>query len=180
MILQKLPSIYNPVGFISAITVIGKMIYRDVCEPKVAWDSEISEWIKTNLLDETKGFKNQITVKVLLKKYKGTEIEYSPVYFNSTTKTVMNHKFDLDKSFREILKRIDNWISEGYGWIVKSINSQYINISTYRSLIGSSYVTLSVELRNPKKELINIKNNDQKCFCWFHIRHNNPVKYLQN
>ena len=96
MILQKLPSIYNPVGFISATTVIGKMIYRDTCESKVAWDSEIPECIKTNLLDETKGFTNQITVKILLKKYKGTEIEYSPVYFNSTTKTVMNHKFDLD------------------------------------------------------------------------------------
>ena len=67
-------------------------------------------------------------------------------------------------------------ISQGYGWIVKSINSQYINISTYRTLIGSSYVKLPVELRNPKKELINSKNNDQKCFCWFYIRHNNPVK----
>ena len=32
------------------------------------------------------------------------------------------------------------------------------------------------ELRSPKKELINIKNNDQKCFLWCHIRHINPVK----
>ena len=39
-----------------------------------------------DLLDETKGFKYQITVKILLKKYKGTEIEFTPVYFNSTTK----------------------------------------------------------------------------------------------
>ena len=49
-----------------------------------------------DLLDETKGFKYQITVKILLKKYKGTEIKFSPVYFNSTTKTVINHKFDLE------------------------------------------------------------------------------------
>ena len=34
---------------------------------------------------------------------------------------------------------------------------------------------LPVELRNSKKELINIKNNDQKCFLWCHIRYNNPV-----
>ena len=52
-----------------------------------------------DLLDETKGFKYQITIKILLKKYKDIEIEFSPVYFNSTTKTVVNHKFDLDKSF---------------------------------------------------------------------------------
>ena len=83
-----------------------------------------------DLLDETKGFKYQITLKILLKKYKGTEIEFSLIYFNSTTKTVINHKFDLDKSAQEILHRIDNWINEGSGWIVESIESQYINAST--------------------------------------------------
>ena len=62
-----------------------------------------------DLLDETKGFKYQITIKISLKKYKAIEIEFSPVYFNSTTKTVINHKFHLDKSFQEILYRIDNW-----------------------------------------------------------------------
>ena len=46
-------------------------------------------------LNETKDFKYEITVKILLKKYKGTEIEFFPVYFNSTTKTVINHKFGL-------------------------------------------------------------------------------------
>ena len=35
---------------------------------------------------------------------------------------------------------------------------------------------LPAELKNPKKELINIKNNDQKCFVWCHVRHINPVK----
>ena len=75
-----------------------------------------------DLLDETKGFKYQITVKILLKKYKDIEIDFSPVYFNSITKTVINHKFDLGKSFQEILYRIDNWISEGSGWIFESLN----------------------------------------------------------
>ena len=37
-----------------------------------------------DLVDETKGFKYQIIVKILLKKYKSTRIEFSPVY--STTK----------------------------------------------------------------------------------------------
>ena len=48
------------------------------------------------LLNETKGLKYQITVKVVLKKYKlNEEIEFAPVYFNSTAKTVINHKFSL-------------------------------------------------------------------------------------
>ena len=104
------------------------------------------------------------------------EIEFRPVYFNSTTKTVISHKFGLDKSFQETLCRNDNWINEGSGWIVELIESQYINVSTYRPLSGSSYVKLPAELRSSKKGLINIKNNDQKCFLWCHVRHINPVK----
>ena len=58
-----------------------------------------------------KGFKYQITVTVLLSKYKRNEgIEYSSVYFISITKTVINSEFSLDKLFQEILYRIDNWL----------------------------------------------------------------------
>ena len=72
--------------------------------------------------------------------------------------------------------RIDDWINEGSRWIVELIESQYINISTYRPLSGSYYVKLPAELRSPKKGLINIKNNDQKCFLWCQVRHINPIK----
>ena len=55
------------------------------------------------------GFKYEITVAVLLSKEKGNgEIEYSSVYFNYMTKTVINSKFSFDKFFEEILYRIDN------------------------------------------------------------------------
>ena len=37
------------------------------------------------------------------------------------------------------------------------IESQYINISTYRPLSGSSYIDLPVELRSPRKGLIILK-----------------------
>ena len=40
------------------------------------------------------------------------EAEYSPVYFNSATKTVVNSEYYLDKSFQDILYRIDNWINK--------------------------------------------------------------------
>ena len=71
-------------------------------------------------LNELKGFKYQITVEVLLKKYKlNGEIEFRPVYFNSVTKTVTNHIFRLKKSFEEILYPIDVWINNGSGWIIE-------------------------------------------------------------
>ena len=92
----------------------------------------------SDLLNETKGFKYQITVKVLLKKYKlNGEIEFAPVYFNSVTKTVINYRFRLENFFQEIFCMADVWINNGSGWNVESEESQYINISTYRPLSGS-------------------------------------------
>ena len=106
----------------------------------------------SDFLNETKGFKYQIALKVMLKKYKSNgEIEFRPFYFNSRTKTVINHKFSLENAFQEILYRIDNWTNEESGWIVELIQSQYINISTYRPLSGSSPVKLPAELRSSKK-----------------------------
>ena len=73
---------------------------------------------------EIKGFKFQITLKVLFKKYKSNgEIEFTPVYFNSLTKLVINHRYKLNKSFQEILYKIDTWINKGSGWIFESTES---------------------------------------------------------
>ena len=90
-----------------------------------------------DLLNKTKvSFKYQITLKAILKKYKlGGEIEFRPFYFNATTKTVINHKFRLENYFREILYLVHDKINEGSGWIVESIKSQYLNISTYRPFL---------------------------------------------
>ena len=81
----------------------------------------------------------------MLKKYKlNGEIEFAPVYFNSETKKVIIHKFHLKNSFQEILYMIDAWINKGSGWTVESIESQYIDISTFLPLSGSSYLNLPV------------------------------------
>ena len=78
--------------------------------------------------------------------------------------------------FNKFLYRIDNWINEGSDWIIELIESQYINVSTYIPLSGSSYIKLPAKFKSLKKDLINIKNNGQKCFLWCHVRHINPVK----
>ena len=103
-----------------------------------------------------------------MKKYKHNgKIEFRLVYFNSVTKTVTNHIFKLENCFEEILCMIDVWINNGSGWIIELVKSQYINISTYRPLSGGSYRDLPVELRSPRKGLINIKNKDKK---WCHVK----------
>ena len=42
--------------------------------------------------------------------------------------------------------------------------------------MGSSYIKLPTEFDHPRKRLISIRNKDQKCFLWCHVRHINPKK----
>ena len=80
---------------------------KDLIVQLEASKSSIKDFFN-DLLNETRGFKYQITVNVLLKKYKPNgEMRFTPVCFNSSTKTVINHRYKLNKSFQEILYRID-------------------------------------------------------------------------
>ena len=72
--------------------------------------------------------------------------------------------------------RTDNGINEGSGWIVQSIDGENVNISACSPLVGSTYIELPVELKHPMKGLIRIKNSDNKCFLWCHVRHLNLVE----
>ena len=107
-------------------------------------------------------------------------IEFATVYFNSTPKTVINSKHNLDESFQEILYKIDNWINEGSGWVIEFVDAEYRSISIFSPLRGSTYIELTCRLKNSIKALINIRNSDNKCFLWCHIRYLNPLnKHLE-
>ena len=71
---------------------------------------------------------------------------------------------------------IDVQINNRSGWNIESIESQYNNIPTYRPLSGGFFMDLPVESKSPRKGLINIKNKDQKCYLWCHVRHIIPSK----
>ena len=139
--------------------------------------SSIEDLLK-DLLNEVISVKYQTTVTVLLCTHKQNGyIEYLPVYFNSAAKTLINSdKYDLDKSFQEILYVVENWVNEGSGSINESIEAQYVNISICSPLIGSTYIELPAKSKNSMKDLINIKNNDNKCFLCCHFKHLNPLK----
>ena len=117
---EKLSIVKNKTAFSGyaqsyKIEIIDK---TDVIVQLKASEIVIKELFK-NLLIELKGFKYQITLAVLLSKVKNSgEIEYSLVYFNSLTKAVINNNYKLDQSIQEVIYRLENWISNGSGWIV--------------------------------------------------------------
>ena len=148
---------------------------------------DVAKEIETLLLREG-GMKTQVSLHVTFKKKRivlGSEgqseevFECKNAYFNSKAFTILNKEeiIDaLDKTAKEINNKIAVWLSEGSGWTIEMILRHYINIVKYLPLRGNSYLQLPVELRNSKKGLINIKNEDDKCFLWSHNRHLNPLK----
>ena len=135
------------------------------------------EYLFNNLLVKTKGFKFVETLQVKFVKYSNDKKIQKNGYFNSATDLIINKtdiKLAIQASQQQILNKIARWVSEGSGWTIQSIENHYINIVNYNPLKGSSYIELPQELRNSAKGLINMKNKDNECFRWCHIRHLNP------
>ena len=144
---------------------------------------ELVESHLENLLKDMKGFKFIETLEITFEKDSidsktGKRVSiYKTAFFNGKAKTITKAsdiEHELNMSRQDILNAIDKWVSEGSGWVIDRIDSHYINVTTYTPLHGSSYIELPTELKNPKKGLINMKNKDNECLRWCHIRHLNP------
>ena len=128
-------------------------------------------------LGELKGFNYIETLKITFEKQQGDGTTTKQHILIVRPKTLINENEInevLQTSRQEIMKAISQWISEGSGWTILSVDGHYINLTKYKPLNGNSYIELPAELRNPAKGLINIKNKDNACFGWCHIRHLNP------
>ena len=125
-----------------------------------------------------KGFKFN-EVLITFEKQKGDELIEKTAYFNGKVQTIINDTEiaeSLQITQNQIINKIQQWISEGSAWLIQSVDGHFINVVKYQPLKGSSYIPLPKELENSAKGIINIKNNDDECFRWCHIRYLNPQK----
>ena len=128
-------------------------------------------------LPSMKGIKFVETLKVTFSKMTGDGIIHKTAYFNSKAQTIINDleiSESLQSSKQQILNFVAVWVSESSGWVIQSVDNHYLNMVKYQTMKGNSYIQLPQELRNSAKGLINMKNKDNKCFMWCHIRHLNP------
>ena len=102
-------------------------------------------------LSAMKGIKFNETLKVTFWKPQDDGWIYKTAYFNSKPQTIINDiniNEALEVTKQQILNFIAQWISEGSGWTIQSIDSHYINFVKYKPIKGSSYIQLPKELRN--------------------------------
>ena len=43
--LLVLASVYDPLGLVSPVSLVGKLLYRDVCDQNLQWDQKVQESI---------------------------------------------------------------------------------------------------------------------------------------
>ena len=111
---------------------------------------------KTNPADNTE--------ETVRKTFRSSNHIVYPNYINDT----------YDEMVVETLEEFAKYQMDGSGWSLKSTDSLLVSVVEWKPMKGSSYIPLSKNLKN-KGALINIKNQDQKCFKWAVTRALNPV-----
>ena len=110
-------------------------------------------------------FRVQFCMRSNLEKLDGSEC--NPV-FNTKFITILASD-NVDEMIKEamgiIYKKLEDFQEMGSGWCVHHIDSMDLHIGSYKPYGGSSYVDMPNYIKE-KKAVLNIKNNDNKCFLW--------------
>ena len=122
---------------------------------------------------------------VLTAKYRrtmGDSYEIDTFYMR-TSNVVILKTTDLTKVLEDaknkLLSQAIEFERRGSGWSLYEINHLEVGINRYIPFRGSSYIELPISIK-AKRAVINIKNNDQKCFLWSIISALHPVDRKDN
>lgn len=106
-------------------------------------------------------------------------IDSSNPYFKSDTNTLLSQNDfrngDLNEAYQKQFKSFDEYIARGSGWTLKHVISMELHTTQYRPTYFKTPKTLK-----ESHAIINIKNNDNKCFMWSVLAHLHPKKKNPN
>ena len=140
----------------------------DLLETLTEKEEDIANILEEEL-DEKNGVKWYITVKIRFTKENqaGEQVSSEPV-FRSTVETLMNLtglKEVIADAYQQLHGHFQEFQREGSGWNIDQVLQLQVHTVQYQPLMGSSYIPLP-EFIQKKKAVLNIKNQDQKCFVW--------------
>ena len=98
--------------------------------------------------------------------------------FHSIGSKIIKESTDPHEIYQEMIDEIEEEIqkveeAEGSGWVFLEVESLTLHTSIWDPLRASSYIELPQFLKN-KQAIINMKNQDNKCFLWSVLRALNP------
>ena len=98
--------------------------------------------------------------------------------FHSIGRKIVTEATDPNEIYQEMINEIEEEIQKveqavGSGWVFVEVENLTLHMDKWDPVKASSYIDLPKELKN-KKALINMENEDNKCFLWCVLRALNP------
>ena len=98
--------------------------------------------------------------------------------FHSKGQKLILESTDINEIYQEMTDEIEEEIQkvqevEGSGWVFVEIENLTLHTSIWNPINAGSYINLPKELKN-RKAIINMQNEDDKCFLWCVLRALNP------
>ena len=98
--------------------------------------------------------------------------------FHSVGQKIITEETDPHEIFKEMMDEIEEEVqkvehAEGSGWVFVEVENLTLHTDIWDPIKASSYIDLPKELKN-KNAIINMKNEDNKCFLWCVLRALNP------
>ena len=130
-----------------------------------------------NVLDSNRGIKAILYLKCIMAQETTGGIVRQEFAFHSAIKLILENT-DVEEVFNEMVDEIETAIqrvesAQGSGWYLESIINLTLHTAKWDPLNAGSYIDLPPNLKN-KKAIINMKNQDDKCFLWCVLRALNP------
>ena len=129
-----------------------------------------------NVLESNRGIKAILYFNCVMSKEGSEGTIKKNFYFHSAIKLILENT-DVEEVFNEMVDEIEALIQsaegEGSGWVLESIIDIKLYTAEWNPLNAGSYMELPEYLKN-KKAIINMKNQDDKCFLWCVLRALNP------
>ena len=100
--------------------------------------------------------------------------------FHSIGQKIITESTDPHEIYKEMMDEIEEEVqkvehAEGSGWVFIEVENLTLHTDIWDPIKASSYIDLPKELKN-KNAIINMKNEDNKCFLWCVLRALNPSK----
>ena len=122
----------------------------------------------TNMTSDKKfkcTLRSYVSIKTLMEKLGPAGMEEREFYFNSSPFDVVSIN-NINDLVSNVLGQYENSLGQannGSNWIFKKLIRFNVSSTVIKSALGKSYIKLPVILER-KKALVNIKNEDDRCF----------------
>ena len=132
-----------------------------------------------NIFNSNRNIKTMLYLHVIMKKQPpGGEIIYERFAFHSKGLKLILEGTDENEIYDEMVEEIMEEIYktemiESSGWQFEKVEKLVLHTTRWDPINAGSYIELPPELKN-KKAIINMKNEDDKCFLWSVLRGLNP------